>query len=88
MLNSIDDEVSQNRRHFSTQFQCTCNNNEEAQVESVLDLSLDSKGETPKPEEIDICKSSNSLHCMNLAINYFKQDQYQDEDGHFGLGKS
>jgi hypothetical protein len=25
---------------------------------------------------------------MHLAINYFEQDQYQDEEGHFGLGKS
>ena len=84
----MDDEIAHNKRHFTSQFVCTCNNNEETQVDSVLDLSLVSEGETPKPEEIEICKSSNSLHCMHLAINYFEQDQYQDEEGHFGIGKS
>lgn len=40
-------------------------------------------------EEVEMCKSSNALHCMNYAINYFGLDKiYYEEEGHFGLGKS
>ena len=55
----------------------------------IEDLSLDD--ETPKDDEVDLCKGNNSLYCMNQAIHYFELDRDESDEGekgHFGLGKS